>query len=286
MQQKEEIMNEIWQKMLLQSKNRIEEKKRRRQKIMTAMTKAILSLLLLYLVFPQYFRQIIYSPFISKPATQPLQISTADSFEDVAPSSFQFKRGKYTYTLMPRTKYSVTGRVGIIDDYDTLFNRFYRGQFQGEYITLVPRDILLVIGQMAEPRVFAMFDFKHEERMGAVLCKGVKYKTSFMPSFMSAKDAEKNMKKYSECSQYIKKDEYNNYHPIPANERINKALSMLKKGDVVHLEGILVDVPTMRMKTGTRKEQTHGNMMIDGYAPGMCFILYTTKVILHNRVYE
>lgn len=272
--------------MLQQSKNRIEEKKRRRQKWTAVITKAALVLFCLYLVFPQYFRCVIYPPFISKPATQPLQISAADSFEDVAPSSFQFKRGKYTYLLTPRTKYAVTGRVGIVDDYDTLFNRFYRGQFQGEYITLVPRDVLLVIGQMAEPKVFAMFDFEHEERMGSVLCKGVKYKTSFMPSFMSDKKAKENWDKYNECNQFIKKEEYNNYHPIPANERINKALSMLKKGDVVHLEGVLVDVPTMRMKTGTRKEQTHGNMMVDGYAPGMCFILYTTKVILHNRVYE
>ncbi|MBR6355551.1 MAG: hypothetical protein IKR92_01735 [Alphaproteobacteria bacterium] len=279
-------MNEVWKRMLLQSKSRIEEKKRRRQKIIGFVTKTALALLCLYWLFPQYIRRVIYAPFFGTPTTQPLQISATDSFEDVTAPSFRFTRGKYTYTLVPRTKYAVTGRVGIVDDYDTLFNRFYRGQFQGDYINLVPRDIMLLIGQMAEPSVFAKFDFVHEERMGGVRCKGVKYKNSFMPSFMSAEKAEKNWDKYNECNQFIKNEELNNYHPIPANERINKALSMLVRGDVVYLEGVLVDVPEMRLNTGTRKEQTHSNMMVAGQAPGMCFILYTTKVILHNRVYE
>lgn len=279
-------MNEVWQKMLLQSKRRIEEKKRRRQKYTAVITKTALVLLCLYWLFPQYIRRAVYPLFLGEPTSQPLQISAADSFEDIALPPFQFKRGKYTYTLVPRTKYAVTGRVGIVDDYDTLFNWFYRGQFQGDYINLVPRDVVLVIGQMATPEVFAMLDFEHEERMGRVLCKGVKYKKSFMPSFMSAQKAEENRHKYNECHKFIKNEELNNYHPIPANEHINKALSMLVKGDVVHLEGVLADVPTMRLNTGTRKEQTHGNMLVGGQAPGMCFILYTTKVILNGKVYE
>lgn len=284
--QREDNMNEIWQETLRQSKNRIEEKKRRRKKYTDVLKKGALVLLCLHLIFPQYAKRIIYPYLIGQPTTEQLQISAEDMFEDIEAASFRFERKNHTYILVPRTKYAVTGRIGIIEHYDTLFNIFYRGQFQGDYIALVPRDIVLVIGQMATPKVFNMLEFEHEERLGRVLCKGVKYQKSFMPSFMSTKKAQENWQKYQQCNSYINSADYDNYHPIPANERINKALSMLMKGDVVHLEGILVDVPQMRLKTGTRKNQTHSNIIIGGYQPGMCFILYTTKVILNNRVYE
>ena len=258
-------------------------RKKRRHKII----KTVVAVgLLLCFMFPQYARRLVYPHLIGQPTKKNLQISANDFFEDVTAAPFKYERGNRTYTLLPRTKYAVTGRVGIIDDYDTLWNKIYRGQFQGEYITLVPRDLMVVIGQMGRPEIFKMFEFEHEERLGRVLCKGVKYRTSFMPSFMSAKKASENWHKYQECNQYIKNEEYNNYHPIPANERINKALGMLVKGDVVHIEGILVDVPEMGLNTGTRKEQTHRNMAVNGMAPGMCFILYTTRVILNNRMYE
>ncbi|MBR1825651.1 MAG: hypothetical protein IJ770_03595 [Alphaproteobacteria bacterium] len=278
-------MNEIWRNILRQSKIKAEYRKRH-HKYKIILLKGTVILMCLHLLFPQYGRRILYSFLLGKPTAEIMRISKADTFEDITAAPFRFQRGKYTYTLVPHTKYSVTGRVGIVDDYTTLFNQIFRGQFQGEYINLVPRDVVLVIGKMAEPTVFAMFEFIHEERMGGPICKGVKYRTSFLPSFMSAKKAEKNWQKYRQCNQYIKAEEYNNYHPIPANERINKALSMLLPNDVVHLEGILVDVPQMGLSTGTRKEQTHHNMTVNGYTPGKCFILYTTKVILNNCVYE
>lgn len=278
-------MNEIWQTRLRQSKNRIAQKKQRR-KYTGVFQKAAVILLCLHLLFPQYAKRILYPHIFGKPTTAEQHISETDSFKDITMQPFRFVRKNKTYILEPHTRYSVTARVGIVDDYDTLANKFFRGQFQGEYITLAPRDVVLVIGQMAKPEIFDKFEFRHEERMGGAVCKGVKYRTSFMPSFMSEKKAQKNWQKYRQCYQYIKAEEYNNYHLIPANERINKALSMLLPNDVVTVEGLLVDVPQMRLKTGTRKEQTHKNMTVNGYAPGMCFILYTTKVVLKNYVYE
>ena len=243
-------------------------------------------LLLFCFFFPAYWKRAVYPYLYGKKYDGVLNISEHDFFEDVDGQSFSFERGKYAYVLVPRTQYSVTGRVGILDHYDTLWNRFFRGQFQGDYINLVPRDIFLVIGQMAQEEIFKKFKFDHEERLGRVLCKGVKYRTSFMSAYRSQEEAEKSEANFKKCHQYIKQEEQNNYHPIPATERINKALSMLLPGDVVYLEGILVDVPQMRLKTGTRKEQHHENMIINGMAPGMCFILYTTKVIFNGRVYE
>lgn len=278
-------MNEIWQKQLKESEIRIR-KKRQRTKSKDKLIKIGVILLILYLLFPQYFRRMIYPYIYGKPTKDIMQISTQDEFEDIIAQPFKYTRGKMTYILMPQTKYAVTGRVGIIDDYSTLRNRIFRGQFQGDYINLVPRDLFLVIGKLAEPQVFKLFEFEHEERMGTMLCKGVAYSKSFMPKMLSEKEYRKSQEKYQNCQQYVNNAELNNYHPIPANERINKALSMLVAGDVVHLEGILVDVPTMGMKTGTRKNQKHKNQVVSGQEAGMCFILYTTKVILNSRVYE
>ncbi len=239
----------------------------------------------LFLYFQTEIKRCVY-PFIYGQKTNAvLQISAQDYFEDINHQNIPYKKGKYTYTLKPKTVYSVTGRVGIVDRYDTLFNRFYRGQFQGAYIALVPQDVFLVIGQMADDDIFQKFVFEHEERLGRVLCKGVKYKKSFLSSFSSLKQAQESMEKYKECNHYIKEEEQNNYHPIPASKNINKALSMLKKGDVVYLEGFLVDVDPLGLKTGTRKKQHHQNIIINGMQPGMCFVLYTTKVILNGYQY-
>lgn len=278
-------MNEIWQKQLDESKIRILEKKQR-SKYKSWLLKIGVCLLILYLLFPQYLRRMVYPFMFGKPTAEPLQISVADEFEDITAAPFKYTRGGQVYVLQPRTKYKVTGRVGIIDDYSTLRNRIFRGQFQGNYINLVPRDLFLVIGKLADPQVFKLFEFEHEERMGTMLCKGVEYSKSFMPKMLSEKEYQKSQEKYKNCQRYMNGADLNNYHPIPANERINKALSMLVAGDVVHLEGILVDVPAMRLNTGTRKNQKHKDQVVSGYEPGMCFILYTTKVILNGRVYE
>ena len=103
---------------------------------------------------------------------------------------------------------------------------------------------------------------------------------------MSEKEAHENMEKLESCHPYIKQSEQNNYHPIPATKNVDKALSMLLPGDIVYIEGYLVDVPQMRLKTGTRKDQYHENMIVNGMAPGMCFILYTTKIVLNGWIYE
>ena len=188
--------------------------------------------------------------------------------------------------MKAKTKYAVTGRIGIVDTYNGLWNKFYRGKSQARYINLVPRDLFLVIGQMGQEGIFEKFDFDHEERLGRVLCKGVKYRKSFMPVKMSKKEAQESAKNYEACQKYIKNEEMNNYHPIPANKKIEKVFSILKYGDVVHLEGFLVDVVNMGLKTGTRKDQFHDNMIVNGIAPGMCFILYTTKVIFNGHEYQ
>ena len=233
-----------------------------------------------------YIKRAVYPYFFAQKYDETLEISKQDYFETTDKKPFMFKRGKYAYTLVPKIKYAVVAKVGFVDRYDTFFTHLYRGHSQKHYINLVPQDLLLVIGDMARDDIFSKFKFEHEERLGRVLCKGVKYRTSFMSGYLSEEEYVKNKKKYEECQPYIKAQEYNNYHPIPANANISRALSILKAGDVVYLEGMLVDVPDMGLKTGVKKNQYHENIIVQGMAPGMCFILYTTKVILNGWLYQ
>lgn len=280
-------MNFIWQQRLAQSRDRIIERNKKREIIKWRIIKCVCAILILCQFYPQYWKRVVYPYIYGTPANKTLTISATSFFEDVPPNTppFVFQKNNTKYSLHPRTKYSVTGKIGYVDTYDGWWNRFYRGQFQQKYINLVPLDLFIVIGNMAQPEIYKMFRFTHEERMGSILCKGVKYKTSFFNFWLSEEEAKESDANFQKCDKYMRSEEFNNYHPIPANENINKALHMLLPDDVIYIEGYLVDVPSLGLTTGTRHQQQH-DYLVSGYNPGMCFILYTTKIVFHNRVYQ
>ena len=280
-------MNKVWDEQLAQSQDRLEKRRQRRDKIKSYLIKFALVVLFVCWWYPQYWKRLIYPIFYGKYTDTSLVISAEDSFTDLPENAgpISFERNGIKYELKPRTKYSVTGKVGYVDTYDGVWNKFYRGHSQKKYINLVPLDLIIVIGNMAKPDIYNLFSFRHEERMGGPVCKGVKYKTSFFSGWMTEKAYKENMRKYNRCTPYIRSEEFNNYHPIPSNTNIDKALHMILPNDTIYIEGILVDVEAMYLKTGTRKLQHH-DYIVSGYHPGMCFILYTTKIILNNRIYE
>ena len=244
-------------------------------------------IVILLIWYPQSWKRLIYPILIGKKVAQQQEISQQDYFEDLERQDLIIKRGGKSYRLVLKVAYSATGRIGIVDHYDGWWYKIYRGHSQKDYIDLVPRDIVLVIGKMAEPDIFKMFDFVHEERMGGVRCKGVKYRDSFMSFYKDRNEAIQSAANSKKCSPYINEEEYNNYHPIPATENINRALSMLIKGDVVSLEGFLVDVPDKGfINTGTRKLEKYDDLVVDGLHPGKCFMVYVTKIIVNGVEYQ
>lgn len=280
--------NKVWQERLQQS-HAARTKRKKFKKYKNFAINALIVFLIFNFFYPEYLKRTVYPYLFGQKADTELQISSSDYFQDISAPEVTFERKGKKFRLIPKTNYSVTGRVGYIDHYDTFFNRIYRGQFQGDYIDLVPQDLLIVIGEMAKPDIFKMFKFEHEERLGIVKCKGVIYRESFATGVnISKKQWENSQKAAQECLPHIKTPLYNNYHPIPANERINKALSMLLPGDVIHLEGTLVNAILPDgglLDTGTRKEQHH-NMFTNGLKPGKCFILYTTQVTVNGYTYK
>ena len=251
--------------------------------------------LIIFFIFlcrnPEYITRHIYPHIYGKKTDIQLDYMTPEFYEDIKKTKpFKFVRNDIEYELIAKTKYSVTGRVGYVDEYDTFFNRLYRGHSQGRYINLVPQDLVIVTNEMAKPEVYNLFKFIHEERSGGVKCKGVKYKESwFSLGYSNLDEYRKALEKLAVCDKYynpITNNEYlNNYHPIPSNKNIEKALAMIFPYDIVYLEGILVDETTIGLNTGTRKNQFH-EYVVSGRNPGMCFILYVTKVILNGYVYE
>ena len=283
------MANKIWQNRLAESQEIIKDKKKKKEKIKKYSFRFFLILFIFCFFWPQYWKRLVYPFIYGKYTNQELEISAQDSFEDLPDNTppIYFKYDSYTYELTPKTKYSVTGKIAYVEPYDGIWNRFYRNHSQKHYINIVPIDFFIVIGNIAKPEIYKMFEFGHEERAGFIRCRGVKYKTSVFSMFLSEKEYRKSAENEAKCAPFFKPEDYNNYHPIPANENIRKAFHMLLPKDVVYLEGILVDVNSMGLDlvTGTRKLQHH-KYIIAGYNPGMCFVLYTTKIIFNNHVYE
>lgn len=259
---------------------------RAKPKKKTVKNSTILSVaVLLLFFFPEYPKRLIYPLLFGQKSTEKLMVSQDGTYKDVEPTTFSFSRNNYTYLLQPKTQYSITAKIGYIDHYDTILNKIYRGHSQNNYINLVPVDLMMVYGDMAKPDIYKLFEFDHEERTGIIKCKGVKYKESFFSFYSSDSEREESEKNLAICNPHINPNQFNNYHPIPANEHINKGLHTLLAGDVVHLEGYLVDVPSMGMHTGTRTSQHHDYVM-GGQNPGMCFILFTTKLSVNGYTYK
>ncbi len=249
---------------------------------------ALIFLFLFCFFYPQYPKKLFYPFIYGEKSSVKISPSDEEYFNDIEAEPLQLYRDKYSYVLLPKVEYHGTHRVGYVDSYDTMFNKFYRGQFQGDYIALVPQDIYLVNGILAEPYPFSLFDFHHEERIGSMRCKGVSYSDSFVGGiFTSQSTMEESAKLLKECNLYDKHEYHNNFHPIPASENINKAFHIAVPGDIIYLEGYLSDVQNMHMETATRKGQQHPVFRVGGkLTSDWGFILYTTKVILNDYVYE
>ena len=127
-------------------------------------------------------------------------------------------------------------------------------------------DLTLVYGPLANKEKYQYINFDHEYRAA---------KLTYSREIIS----------YDELINYL-----NNYHIIPANWRIKRGLDTIITDDTIYIEGYLVNVraieePWFYLNTGLRHNQWHKELYGGNYAP-MCFVLYTTKLVIKHRVYE
>lgn len=237
--------------------------RRQTEKMIKSIIKAAVvgAILFLYL-HPENIKRLIYPKFYAKIYDRPLNVWETDVFSDLSAEQSQPIIRNYngiSITFLPQKSYAVNAKIGIIDRYDGLWEKFYHEHEKSRkiYNSFAPLDLALVHGKSAYHKKFNHC-FKHEYRL------------------------------LWSCPE-INSTYFNNYHIIPATNNVIKGLETLRKGDIIHIEGLLVNVkiPSLsEMKTGTSHNMTHENQFAGGLYTGMCFIVYLKKLAVDGFVYE
>lgn len=218
--------------------------------------------LLFFGLHTEYIKRLIYPYIYAAPYNKPLKVWETDVFADLNSVQTQPITRNFAgvpITFLPQKAYVANARIGIIDRYDGLWEKFYHGYDKRRriYNSFAPLDLALVHGKSAYHQKFNSC-FKHEYRL------------------------------LWSCPE-ISSNNFNNYHMVPINKNVRKGLETLKKGDIIHIEGLLVNVqvPTWNeMKTGTSHNMTHEDQFAGGLYTGMCFILYLKKLAVDGYIYE
>jgi len=219
--------------------------------------------------YPAYVYRLIYPYIFGESVNGKLQISDKDFFSDLKKTQdIQIKSSKATFILSPKVKYAVTGKVAYVERYSGWWEKFAHGHDLSHtlYNYFSPIDLTLVYGPLANKEKYKYINFDHEYRMA---------KMTYSREHVT----------HEELINYL-----NNYHIIPANSRVKRALDTIITDDTIYIEGYLVNIraveyPWFSLKTGLRHNQWHEELYGGNYAP-MCFLLYTTKIIIKHRAYE
>jgi hypothetical protein len=157
---------------------------------------------------------------------------------------FPDTRGSRTFRITPRAVYDVAARVGATERYRS-----------GASGALIPWDFVLAWGAMSREPAWSHVSFLQTGRFYAWRCD-----STLEPSYVASHTA--------------------NTHLIPASGRVASALAHVRPGDVVRLEGDLVDVEGpggFTWKTSLTRTDT---------GPGACETLFVRAVTIGTRRYR
>ena len=214
--------------------------------------------------YPEYIKRLIYPVLYGQPTNKALSISADDVFIPLTNNENQEIERIYDnekVSFIPQVKYSVTAKIGIMERYDGWWENYYHRHrhFRMLYNKFSPLDLSLFYGENATKKMLEKCELRHEYR-GLFSCNE------------------------------MDRGKLNNYHIIPANNNVAKGMQTLMNGDVVYIEGILVNVKhpysNKEMKTGTAHNMIHDDQFMGGQYSGMCFITYTTKLIVNGYIYQ
>jgi hypothetical protein len=164
--------------------------------------------------------------------------------EEPAREPFTETRGRRTFRITPRAAYDVAARVGATER--------YRWGASG---ALIPWDFVLTWGAATQEPAWSRISYLQTGRFYAWRCDD-----SLDVSYVSSHTA--------------------NTHLIPASGRVASALKHVRRGDVVRLEGDLVDVAGpdgFVWKTSLSRADT---------GPGACETLYVRAVTIGRSRYR
>ncbi len=150
-----------------------------------------------------------------------------------------------TVTLTSDTSYSISARVQSVHAYDDMIS------------PAIPDDLLLSWGKLADPDTASRFSWKQSGRHGTI--------SGPLDSDLT--------------SSYIISHVSNN-HLIPANDSIRAALSLVKPGDLVHIDGRLVDA---RMVIDNTEISVQTSKSRADQGDGACEIIYVEHLRVNGQ---
>lgn len=179
--------------------------------------------------------------------------------------------GGYHVQYLLRKKYSVRGRVVYVDWNDGLVNTWYHSAANEGvklYNAVAAVDVSVIHGKTAADGNWQKIKFSHEER-------GLKWRYQY-------KD-----------NPVVNNDEINNNHVIPATTAVRRGIAIVKTGEIVEMEGYLMDwkgtgkFGWFNIETATEPGELHSKQLYGGIpGAGFCRQFYVTRICFAGRCFE
>ena len=218
-----------------------------------------------------------YQQLFGTPFNEEMKISENEIYIDLPPDNFRTASiAGYEVKFQLLKQYYATGQVIYVDKYTNPLGRFYRDTDDGAtraYDEIVPQDITFVVGEYAK---YPYLKGDHEYRAG-----GFDYDDKYTYGIY---------RKY----HHLYETHLTNIHTIAASTNVQKALDILKAGDIATLEGYLIYWET-RVRSGriidfksavyageTHKEQKYGGIS----NVGLCKQLLLTRITFDGHTFE
>ena len=249
-------------------------KEKRRTRIVKYVLYTIIGCILLW----HYgLKRPLYQQLFGTPFTEEMKISENEIYVDLPSENFRTASiTGYDIKFQLLKQYYATGRVIYVDRYTNPLGRFYRDTDDGAtraYDEIVPQDITFVVGEFAKhPKIKG----DHEYRAG-----GLNYNDKYTYSVY---------RKY----RHLYDTHLTNIHTIAASTNIQKALDILKAGDIATLEGYLIYWETrvrsgriMDFRSAVYAGETHKDYKYGGQSNvGKCKQLLLTRITFDGHTYE
>lgn len=177
--------------------------------------------------------------------------------------------GKYDVLINFRAEYQVIGRAVYVDVYD---NSFYFGfkskqqELNALYNAVSPLDISLFIGETAQDGNWQKIKVGHEYRV-----------------------LTWQWQRYDKVT--VNMDEISNSHVIPANKAVRRGFDTIRKGDIVYLNGFLLDwnplgeFEDIKYKTALTAGEI-ADFKIGGRISGLCRYFYVTELAVGGYMFK
>lgn len=169
--------------------------------------------------------------------------------ESTTASPITFNRGGYRWTITPQAAYHVSALVVSAKSYSSEWNAI-----------LSPTDLALVWGDLLSSESYKLVSWSQSGRW---------YWFQYDGDFEHDND-------------YIIHNSANT-HILPANENLAEAVEDVEPGDLVELNGFLVNVD------GTRRREKvwwHSSLTRDDTGDGSCEVLWLTSMRRNGKVYD